>query len=494
VNSNSKLASKPFILHRLALDKYGFTVLGMSGLMLLIVLFPEYSIRYIAQVTQYMIEQFGLGFILFSTAMVALTVVISLSPLGKQRLGGQTAAPEFGTFSWLAMLFTAGMGSGLIFWGIAEPAFHGSNLPAFAQGHGDNTDTALALTYFHWGIHAWAIYAIAGLSIAWFSYNRGRSLHISSSFTAKSGQSAWRLVDWMAIVAILFGLAGTFANTIALIQTGLEQTLSLSIGSVGFRYALLLLIAVLFTGSSILGLHKGVKRLSQFNAGLMVLLVLLVFVFLDPLAALQRMLSSTLSYVAILPEVSFSIAPASRDWSIGWSVIYIVWWIAWAPFVGPFIARISHGRTIRQFLCCAVLVPTLASIVWFSAFGGMALEQSFASEMIEIVNADYTQGLFFFFSQLPMGWLLSIAAIVLLVTFIITSADSALLVCGMLSGRENNPSKMLWATLLVTLSMALLYINDVDLNKQVAIAGALPFTLVMIVQVVALGRDMLKSR
>ncbi|WP_299691574.1 BCCT family transporter [uncultured Vibrio sp.] len=491
---NKTVATKPLVLRGLTLDSNSLTVLVISIWVLLFMLFPHYSIDYIAKLTQFTINQFGLGFILFSTAMVVLVLGISISPLGKIRLGGNTSIPEFGTFSWLAMLFTAGMGSGLIFWGIAEPVFHVSNLPEFTKGIGDNTDTALALTYFHWGIHAWAIYAIAGLAIAWFSYNRGRSLHISSTFTSKPGRSVWRIVDWMAIIAILFGVAGTFANTIALIQTGLEQTLSLSIGSIGFRYSLLLLIAVLFTGSSILGLHKGIKLLSQFNTGLMVALAVLVFVLVDPLPTLARMVSSTTSYLAILPEVSFSIAEASRDWSLGWSVIYIVWWVAWAPFVGPFIARISKGRTIRQFLLCAVMVPTLASIVWFSTFGGAALEQSFASEVIDIVNTDYTKGLFLFFEQLPMGLLFSLAAIVLLITFIITSADSALLVCGMLSGSENIKSKILWATILVTLSMALLFVNDVDLNKQVAIVGALPFTLVMVGQVVSMLRDMLSSK
>ena len=168
--------------------------------------------------------------------------------------------------------------------------------------------------------------------------------------------------------------------------------------------------------------------------------------------------------------------------------------MAWAPFVGPFIARISKGRTIRQFLGFAIIVPTLASIVWFSTFGGSALQQSFAQDVIDIVNQDYTKGLFLFFEHLPLGLIFSLAAILLLITFIITSADSALLVCGMLSDNENKRSKVLWATIIVTLTMALLHFNDVDLNKQVAIAGALPFTLVMIWQTALLLKDMFKRQ
>ncbi|QIZ78935.1 BCCT transporter [Ferrimonas lipolytica] len=464
----------------------------ITSLIALVIFFPRYSINVIADYTQSFIEQFGLALLLFSTVMVLLTLAISVSPLGKLRLGGAQAKTEFSTLSWLAMLFTAGMGSGLIFWGIAEPLFHFANPPAFVDAGNNSKDTALAITYFHWGIHAWSIYAMAGLAVAWFSFNRGRSMHISSSFSAKSNQSRYRFVDWMAIIAILFGVAGTFANTIALVQTGLQQTVSAEIGSVLFRYGLILLIALLFTGSSILGLHRGIKRLSLFNTMLMLVLVSVVFVSFSPLETLNTIVSSTTSYLSLLPEVSFSINDESRQWSLGWTIIYLVWWVAWAPFVGPFIARISKGRSIRQFLLSAVWVPTIASIVWFSAFGGSALEQPFAQQVIDAVNQDYTQGLFRFFQQISFGEVLSIAAIVLLITFIITSADSALLVCCMLGGDEGNKSKIVWAALLVSLSMALIYINDVDLNKQVAIAGALPFTLVMIGQVISMAVDMVR--
>ncbi len=491
MESDNLAIGKTLLNQRVRLDTPATSIIVIASLVLLLVLFPDISIAYIANLTQYVIDQFGLGLVLFSTAMVLLTLGISLSPLGKLRLGGATSTPEFSTSSWIAMLFTAGIGSGLIFWGIAEPVFHASNLPVFAQGLGDDIDTSLALTYFHWGIHAWAIYGIAGLVIAWFSYNRNRSLHISSAFTTKRQRGILRLVDWMAIIAILFGIAGTFANTIALIQTGLEKTLSVSIDSVAFRYSLLIGIAVMFTSSSLLGLQRGVKHLSQFNMALMVALMVVVFLLIDPLQTMVRMASSSSSYLSILSKVSFTIDPQSRDWSLGWSVTYLVWWVAWAPFVGPFIARISKGRTIRQFLGCVVIIPTLASIFWFSIFGGAALEHTLASQITESVNQDYTQGLFFFFEQLPLSTMFSMTAMILLITFIITSADSALLVCDMLIDSDSKRSKILWAIILVTLSTSLLYTNDVDLNKQVAIAGALPFTLVIVLQVIAMLRDML---
>ncbi|WP_339389121.1 BCCT family transporter [Vibrio caribbeanicus] len=464
----------------------------ISSLLVLFVFFPYDSVKYIAKLTHYLIDQLGWGLLLFSSCMVILVLGIGLSPLGKLRLGGQESTEEFSTINWLAMLFTAGMGSGLIFWGIAEPVFHAYNLPEFAKNHDNSLDTALALTYFHWGIHAWSIYAISGLVIAWFSYNRGRDLKISS-FGLRRFPIFRGVLDHVAIVAILFGVAGTFANSIALIQTGIEHTFSVSIDSVTFRYSLMMLISMLFTVSSLLGLRRGIRILSLLNIGIMVLMAFLVFILLDPLQTLSRMVSSSMSYLTLLPKMSFTIDSQSRDWSLSWSIIYLVWWVAWAPFVGPFIAKISRGRSIRQFLVCVVMVPTIASIFWFSIFGGAALEQDFAIQASEVVGKDYTKGLFFFFENLPLSTYFSIFALLLLITFIITSADSALLVCGLLSNSNNGKSKIIWAGVLVTLSTSLLYTNDVDLNKQVAIAGALPFTLVIIIQAFFLLKDMAKK-
>lgn len=465
----------------------GMAIVGI--IMILFLVYPKYSIDKIATFTQFCIQNLGLEIIWFASIMVILAVLIAVLPIGKVKLGGKDASTEFSFFSWLAMLFTCGMGSGLIFWGIAEPIFHFSNMPQFAAAKSQSADMALGLTYFHWGVHAWSIYALSALAIAWFGFNRSRSFHISSSFTAKKN-SAFRLLDWLAILAIIFGIAGTFANTIALIQTGVQETISSNIGSVGFRYGIILFLAVLFTTSSILGVNRGIKWLSQFNTLLMLLFVVVVIALFSPFDVFKRVYTSTLSYLSILPDVSFSIKEESKQWSIGWSVIYMVWWIAWTPFVAPFIARISKGRTIREFLLCVVLVPTFASIIWFSAFGGEALSQSFIQDIITAVNQDYTKGLFVFFSHLSFGKILSLTAIILLITFIITSADSALLVCGILSDNESTNAKIMWSILLVSLSMALIYINDVDLNKQVAIAGALPFIFVQLAQVVMMLRDM----
>lgn len=463
-----------------------YMVVAMS--IVLLMLFPSYSIGKLAELTMWVVDVFGLGFILFASATIIVSVAIGVSSIGKVKLGGTNAKKEFSTFSWIAMLFTAGMGSGLIFWGVAEPVFHFANQPSFADSYGDSLNNALSLTYFHWGFHAWSIYTLAGLTIAWFSFNRGRSLKISSSFTADNRKYQW--LNWMAIVAIIFGVAGTIANSIALAETGFLNLVANSTSSFRLRLIVILLVALCFTLSSALGLQRGIKRISVFNTLMMLVILAIVFFYIDPLNSGALMVSSFARYLQMLPELSFTIYDQTRQWSLDWSVIYIVWWVAWTPFVGTFIARISKGRSVREFLFASITVPTMASVVWFSSFGGAALNQELAAKLIELVGQDYTLGLFTFFSQFPAGLWLSIAAILLLLTFVVTSADSAIIVCGILGDNESQAAKLFWAVPFILLSAVLVYINDVDLNKQVAIAGALPFTLIIVCQVVMMIKDM----
>ncbi len=483
------MLKRPFI--RPTKEGLGLALCLCAALALL--LWPERWLALASRLTRFAIDRFDLPFILFSSAMVLVSLAIALSPLGKKRLGGDDAQPEFSLASWLAMLFAAGMGSGLIFWGVAEPIYHFANPPAFATDAASPKDTALALTYFHWGLHAWSIYAMAALVMAWFAFNKGKAMTISASFGARSGPSLLDSLDFMAVLAIVFGLAGTLANTIALVQTGLAKTLATSLEGPGVRLALLTLIAGAFTLSSALGLDKGIKRLSQFNLAFVVTMLMVVLLWAGPVEVLATAASSTLTYLQALPSLSFTLDEASRDWSQGWTVIYLVWWIAWAPFVGPFIARISGGRTLRQLLLCTLLVPTLTSIIWFSAFGGTALHGDGLASLVTAVNQDYTSGLFTFLAPMPWGPLLALAAMMLLVTFVITSADSAVYVTGMLTGNTGLKAKLAWSLILVAITAALVLKNDVDLNKEVAILGAIPFTLVLLAQVVALLKSLARQ-
>lgn len=456
-------------------------------------IFPETAISLVAGVTAYAIHEFGLAFIIIPSLFVILSLVIALSPWGKIKLG-EGAKPEFGFVSWTAMLFAAGMGSGLIFWGVAEPIAHYAHPPAFMPADVIGKDSALALTYFHWGLHAWSLYAISGLVMAWFAFNKSRPMTISASFTDKPESSRYQVFDLLAVVAVIFGVAGTLANTIALVQSGVEQSIGSDIGGVSFRLGLLMAITLAFTLSSTMGLDKGIKRMSLFNLLLVVVMLVAVLALVDPLAVASTVLTSTLTYLQLLPSVSFSIDMDSRQWSEGWSIIYFVWWIAWAPFVGPFIARISRGRTIRQYLLCTILIPTMTSIVWFSTFGGSVFEMSILPDVVQATDRDFTLGLFTFFDNLAFGKILTYSAILLLITFVITSADSAIYVTSMMTGSQAVKSKLMWSLVLVAITAALVLKNNIDLNKQIAIFGALPFTLILLAQAGIMVKELIKHK
>ncbi|WP_019274179.1 BCCT family transporter [Vibrio coralliilyticus] len=447
----------------------------------IVTLFPQFSVYKIAELTNLVIAQLDDEVILLSTLAFVTCAVLCLSPLGKVKLGDQQ--PEFSFISWLVMLFTTGMGSGLIFWGVAEPIFHFANIPPVELVN-DVQDTALALTYFHWGVHAWSLYALAGLLMGWLAYVKQRPMRVSASFSRR--RTGWLgIVDLIAVLAILFGIAGVLANTMALVEQGVRSLTGTTADLTNLRIGLTIVIGVLFTFSSVLGLERGIKRLSSFNIWLMVALLGFVLANVDMAGVIGRLASSLKAYIAILPQVSLSAIEGGEKWSQGWTVIYLIWWIAWAPFVGPFIARISRGRTVRQFLFCTIMVPTLASIVWFSSFAGAVFESSYLNEVVAAVQQDYTKGLFGFFEHLPLSGVLSITALVLLLTFVISSSDSAIYAAGMLTGDERISSKVSWSVIVVVMGLALVTINDVDLNKQVAIAGAIPFTLVMVCQAIA---------
>jgi len=326
-----------------------------------LVAFPERSVVLLSGYVNTLISRFDLFFLITCSAILVVGLSLAFSRFGALKLG--SSEPEFSRFSWICMLFAAGMGSGLVFWGVAEPLLH-LNAPLNPE---QSKHMALALTHFHWGLHAWGIYAISGLCIAWYSFQYQRPMTISAGFSADAeGQKKFYLFDFLAVLAIIFGVAGTFANSIALIETGVQKTLAADAGGFELRLAVLGLISVCFVTSSCTGLKRGIKHLSTFNIILAVLIMLSVLVLASPLTIASEFVASTFRYIRELPRLSFYIASDSASWSQNWSIINLVWWIAWAPFVGLFIARISRGRSVREFLLTVILVPTLASMIWFS--------------------------------------------------------------------------------------------------------------------------------
>ncbi|NLR92806.1 BCCT family transporter [Flammeovirga agarivorans] len=453
----------------------------------LFILFPEATTNILDHVINAILHSLDRFLLWIVTGILILCLIIGFSPLGNKKLGDQP--PEFSTFSWVAMLFAAGMGSGLIFWGVAEPIYHLQS-PL-------NTDhspmMALSITNFHWGIHAWAVYAFSGLIIAWFSYNRGRGMNISSTFSDSTTRKAFQSFDMLAVMAIIFGVAGTLANSIALIQTGVEHLVPYDITGLPFRLIVLLFISIAFMLSSVSGLQKGVKTLSDFNVILALLILLIIFLMSSPFDTLKLFVEVSISYFKDLPLLSFILPESARKWSQSWTIIYFLWWIAWAPFTGLFIARISKGRTIREFLFSIIGYPTIITIFWFTVFGGNGLFSDQVATLQSVINENYTNGLFVFLEGLPFGTTLSFLCILLLVTFVITSADSAIFVTAALTGNSSKVNKIIWSVLLLGISSALLIKNNVDLNKVIAITGAIPFTFILLFQGIMFFRDIFKK-
>jgi len=472
---------------------------------------PAAATSAIGAITGAIVDTAGWLVLLFATALLVLGSLIVVSPAGRLRLGPPEATPEFSLLSWLAMLFAAGMGSGLVFWGVAEPLTHSQTLAAGAVSTTGAEATAMAITWFHWGLHAWAIYALAALAIAWFHTRRGLPETPSASIAA--GWRGWlpgplchalgRAADLVGVAAVIFGVAGALANSIILLQAGIDSAIGWTASSMGLQLALLALLAAAFTGSAATGIGGGIRWLSNLNLATALALMLALLVLGNPAAVAALGVEALGTWLAAMPDWSLAPirmhaadAPATDDWAGDWTITYLVWWIAWTPFVGLFIARISRGRTLRTFLLGAILVPTLVSMLWFAVLGGGALAYDAAEgELLRASLAEhYTRPLFLWLDALPSGNLLAWLVCALLFIFMVTSADSACFVLGMLSSGRTQPdltSKLGWGLLLTALTAGLLLRNDVDVNKAVAIIGALPFTLFLLLQVVALVRALL---
>ncbi|HLF30967.1 MAG TPA: BCCT family transporter [Xanthomonadales bacterium] len=478
----------------------------LIGLIALLVLaFPAFTTLTIGAATAWFMQAFALPILWLSTLFLLLCLFLVAGPWGRLRLGGESEKPEFGTLSWLSMLFAAGMGSGLVFWGVAEPLFHVANPPLPAGA--DLYSTAMAVTYFHWGLHAWALYAISGLVIAWFSYRHAAPE--SPSGVLETGMKGWLRPAWlkvlgvaanaMAIAAVVFGVAGALANGTILLHHGLDEASGASLPA-GMSYTLILLaLGIAFLASASSGIRRGIRWLSDGNFILALALMLLVLWQSDVSGVLQLLWQGLWRYAEILPAWSIGRLEVNGglDWSTSWTITYLLWWIAWTPFVGIFIARISRGRSVRAYILGVLGVPVLFSVTWFAVMGGGALAHDAAHDgvLLEAVQTDYTLPLFLWFAGMPggVGVLLSYLACVLLFVFLVTSADSAAYVMGMLSRRGDpdppNRTKLLWGSLTVLLAAGLLLRQSADVNKTVAIAGAIPYCLLLLLQVIAWGRS-----
>jgi glycine betaine transporter len=441
---------------------------------------------------------FGWLYLWVVLGLVVFALVLAFSRYGSLKLGGPDDEPEYSVTSWFAMLFAAGMGIGLVFWGVAEPLFHyGTPPPGITPNTPEAANAAMRYSFFHWGLHPWAVYSIVALAIAFFQFRRGGSALVSTAVESLP----WRVVrgvgpvvNVLAVIATAFGVAASLGMGALQINSGLNIMLGLPVSGAS-QVGIIGVTTVLFLASAVTGVSRGIKWLSNINLLMAALLALTVFVLGPTIAIIDTFTNTLGSYLSEFVRMSLRMTPfRDSTWVSGWTVFYWAWWVSWSPFVGLFIARVSRGRTIREFILGTVLAPTLAAFVWFSVFGGTALNLQIMQglPMADAVNADVSTAMFVLFESLPLSGLLSGAATLLVLVFFVTSGDSATLVLGMMStgGNENPPArvKVTWGLLVSGIAISLLLAGGVKAVQTATIVFALPFTLVIVLMAVALWR------
>jgi glycine betaine transporter len=438
-------------------------------------------------------------FLLTSTLFLVLCGWLALGRHGRLKLGGEDAVPEFSTTAWLSMLFAAGMGCGLLFWSVAEPIMHFDHPPVGEGRTAEAARHALVLANFHWGAHAWAIYGIGALILAYFGFRKGQpylpGAPIRAGFKGRWVEPVAKASDFIAVLAVACGVAGSIAMGVLQLEAGFKTVLGVGDNPFWVRGSILLVLFVCYTLSAATSLDKGIKILSQTNMFLAIVLMLFVL-FAGPTAEIMGVFVTSIGdYLTAIPTLSFNTYPNTdaESWFHGWTIIYLVWWVAWAPFVGVFIARISSGRTIREFVLGVIFTPTLFSMLWFAIFGGFGIHEELTNGGIsEMVAEDVTVALFSAFERLPMTEALGVLTLFLVFVFLVTSVDSATYVLGMLTtqGTLNPPvrRKLVWGITLGVMGAALLVSGRIDVVRGVSISGAIPFVLVLGLQLVALLR------
>jgi choline/carnitine/betaine transport len=455
----------------------------------------------------------GWAFVLVASAFVVFALWLAFSSYGKIPLGGDDEGPEFKTVSWIAMMFSAGMGIGLMFYGVGEPLSHFTSPPpgTVAPSSTEALDVAMATTLFHWTLHPWAIYAVVGLAIAYSTFRRGRRSLISSAFAPLLGEHRTqgpfgKFVDILAIFATLFGSAASLGLGALQIGAGLEAN-GLPPAQAPLLIGIIAVLTLAFVASAVSGVAKGIQWLSNINMVLAGVLALFVFVAGPTILILNLVPTAIGDYFGDLAEMAARTAAtggdATAEWLAGWTVFYWAWWISWTPFVGMFIARISRGRTIKQFIVGVLVIPSVVSLLWFAIFGGAAIQAQRGGT--DLASASLEGQLFGLLHSLPLGTLMSILAMVLVAIFFVSGADAASVVTGTLSQHGSiRPSRwvvIFWGVVMGTIAAIMLAVGIAQAGageedtalagiRDITIISAAPFALVMVALCVALAKDL----
>jgi betaine/carnitine transporter, BCCT family len=455
-------------------------------------------------------------FLFAGNIFVILCLALIVSPLGKVRLGGPEATPDFGYVGWFAMLFAAGMGIGLMFFGVSEPmshfdaAFGGTSVGedglrtdwaplGGAEGNAaEAVRLGMAATIFHWGLHPWAIYAVVALALALFSYNKGLPLTLRSAFYPIFGERVWgwpgHVIDILAVLATVFGLATSLGIGAQQASAGLGFLFGLGTGNAMLIF-LIFFITMIAIVSIIRGLEGGVKRLSEFNMLLAALLLLFIILVGPTLDIVTGFFANLGAYGQYLPALSMPFGREDANFAQGWTAFYWAWWISWSPFVGMFIARVSRGRTVREFLIAVLIVPTLLSVLWMTAMGGTAIGQVLNDGFSGVQEAALELKLFEMLTQLPLTAITSVIGITLVVVFFVTSSDSGSLVIDTIAagGKVNAPviQRIFWASFEGLVAIALLLGGGLAALQAMAVSTGLPFTLVLLAACYAIVKGLM---
>lgn len=456
-------------------------------------------------------------FIAAGNIFVVVMLGLAVSPLGKVRLGGTEATPDYTYLGWFSMLFAAGMGIGLMFFGVSEPLSHfGSAFGGTAVEGGVRTDWAplgaaagdaatatrlgMAATIYHWALHPWAIYATIALGLALFSFNKGLPLTIRSVFYPLLGERIWgwpgHVIDILAVLATLFGLATSLGYGASQASSGLNFLFDVPLGNTT-QIVLVIGISAIALASVVAGLDAGVKRLSEINMALALLLMVFVIAVGPTLDILSGFFANLGAYVQYLPALSNPVGRDDANFSQGWTAFYWAWWISWSPFVGMFIARVSRGRTVREFILAVLIVPSLACVLWMTVFGETAILQVVRDGYEAAKTAELPLQLFTMLDALPLAQITSFIAIILVVVFFVTSSDSGSLVIDVIAagGKVDapTPQRVFWCVFEGLVAIALILGGGLVALQAMAVSTGLPFTIVLLMSTVAVVKGLMSE-
>lgn len=440
-------------------------------------------------------------FLLAGNIFVLLGIFLIFSPYGKIRLGGEDATPDYSYSGWFAMLFAAGMGIGLMFYGVSEPISHYTSSVAANAGtpeswaplggapgnEAEARGLAMAATIFHWALHPWAIYAVVGLALALFAYNKGLPLSVRSVFYPIFGERVWgwtgHIIDILAVLATLFGLATSLGVGAEQAASGLNHIFGMPVNDYS-KVILILAITGIALISVVAGMDSGVKRLSEINMALAFLLMMFVVIVGPTWTIISSFFTNIYEYGRYLPELANPFGRTDKNFLHGWTAFYWAWWISWSPFVGMFIARVSRGRTVREFVTCVLVIPSVVSVIWMTVFGDTAIREIIVNNYEALAQAPLSLKLFVMLEALPLQAITSFIGIVLVIVFFVTSSDSGSIVIDTITagGKVDAPvpQRVFWATFEGLVAIALLLGGGLAALQAMAVSTGFPFTIILL--------------